>query len=227
MSMFTKGIVIDENQRCDAVVSVAGDTLSQYPAVRSLLIAMFANDPCTFEHSRRVAEQSKAFAKWLNLKPEFVTAIYYGGLLHDIGKLAIDDRVLQKCEKLSQDEYEYIKTHSLLGEQILLPLQLNETIMHIVKYHHERWDGGGYPMKLSETQIPFEARLVSIVDAFDAMVFRRPYAQRDMTAKEALHEVIQCCNSQFDADLAEQFQLFMKSSIEEAMCPPLNCEGHQ
>ncbi|MDC3412925.1 HD-GYP domain-containing protein [Terrihalobacillus insolitus] len=170
----------------DTVEMVVGDKLAHYSAAHSLLIAMLISDPYTFEHSRRVSQQSKAFAEWLHLESELVTAIYYGSLLHDIGKLAINDRVLNKRGKLSQDEYEYVKTHPLLGEQILRPLQLSETILNIVRHHHERWDGYGYPMKLAEKQIPFEARLVCIIDAFDAMMVKRPYLKRNMTIEKQL-----------------------------------------
>jgi HD-GYP domain-containing protein (c-di-GMP phosphodiesterase class II) len=143
--------------------------------VRALSAAIDAKDPYTCGHSDRVAQVSVRLAKQLGLDPEQLNTIYLAGLLHDIGKIGIDDNVLRKPGKLTDAEYEHIKQHPRLGYQILADLKPLDKIFPVVLHHHESWNGKGYPAGLAGEDIPLLARIVAVADSFDAMSSDRPY----------------------------------------------------
>jgi putative nucleotidyltransferase with HDIG domain len=143
--------------------------------VRAFTSAIDAKDPYTCGHSDRVARVAVRLAKELDCDAELLHTLYMAGLLHDIGKIGIDDAVLRKPDKLSQAEFEHIKEHPELGFRILADIAQLAAVLPAVLHHHEQWDGRGYPMKLVADQIPLIARIVAVADAFDAMSSDRPY----------------------------------------------------
>lgn len=145
--------------------------------VRALSSAIDAKDPYTCGHSDRVARVAVRLAQELGCDAKTINTIYLSGLLHDIGKIGIDDSVLRKPGKLSSAEYEHIKTHSEIGHRILLDIKKLDDVLPVVLHHHESWDGGGYPGKLESHEIPLSARIVAVADAYDAMGSDRPYRQ--------------------------------------------------
>lgn len=143
--------------------------------VRALTSAIDAKDPYTCGHSDRVARISVRLAKELGCTTETLHTLYMSGLLHDIGKIGIDDAVLRKPGKLTDAEFEHIKEHPELGYRILADIKQLNDVLPAVLHHHEQWDGGGYPFKLTGDQTPQIARIVAVADAFDAMSSDRPY----------------------------------------------------
>jgi hypothetical protein len=143
--------------------------------VRSLTSAIDAKDSYTCGHSDRVARIAVRLAEELGCDTKTIETLYMAGQLHDIGKIGINDDVLQKAGRLSEDEYEHIKQHVAIGHHILHDLARLEEVLPVVLHHHETWDGCGYPSKLDSDQIPLAARILAVADAFDAMSSDRPY----------------------------------------------------
>ena len=113
----------------------------------------------------------------MGLDPEQLNTLYMSGLLHDVGKIGIDDNVLRKPGKLTEAEYEHIKMHPTLGHKILKDIKQLDQVLPVVLHHHEQWDGGGYPYALEDEETPLLARITAVADAFDAMSSDRPYRQ--------------------------------------------------
>lgn len=143
--------------------------------VRALTSAIDAKAPYTCGHSDRVARVAVRLAEELGCEHKAISTIYLSGLLHDIGKIGIDDSVLRKPGKLTDAEYEHIKTHVQIGHRILVDLRKLDDVLPVVLHHHESWDGRGYPHHLAGERIPLPARIVAVADAFDAMASDRPY----------------------------------------------------
>jgi putative nucleotidyltransferase with HDIG domain len=172
--------------------------------VRALTSAIDAKDPYTCGHSDRVARVAVRLAQELNCPPESMETIYLSGLLHDVGKIGIDDQVLRKPGKLTEAEYEHIKTHARVGFNILKDLKKLEQILPVVLYHHESWDGRGYPDGLAGEDIPYLARIVAVADAFDAMGSDRPY--RKGMDDEKMDQILRSgAGQQWDAGVVEAF----------------------
>jgi putative nucleotidyltransferase with HDIG domain len=143
--------------------------------VRALTSAIDAKDPYTCGHSERVARISVRLAEELGCNRTDVDTIYLSGLLHDVGKIGIDDQVLRKPGKLTDAEYEHIKTHATIGHRILSDIKQLDHVLPVVRHHHEQWNGKGYPDGLAGEAIPLLARIVAVADSFDAMGSDRPY----------------------------------------------------
>jgi HD-GYP domain-containing protein (c-di-GMP phosphodiesterase class II) len=143
--------------------------------VRALTSAIDAKDPYTCGHSDRVAQISVRLAQELNCDGEMLNTIYLSGLLHDIGKIGVEDLVLRKPGSLTELEFERIKEHPTIGHRILVDLKRLDDVLPVVLHHHEYFNGKGYPLQLAGDQIPLSARIVSVADAFDAMASARPY----------------------------------------------------
>ncbi|WP_233200163.1 HD-GYP domain-containing protein [Blastopirellula marina] len=143
--------------------------------VRALTSAIDAKDPYTCGHSDRVARLSVCLAKELGLDERILNLMYMAGLLHDVGKIGIDDCVLRKPGRLTDEEYEHIKLHPELGCNILSGLKQLQDVLPVVLHHHEQWDGKGYPYGLAGESIPLLARITAVADAYDAMSSDRPY----------------------------------------------------
>lgn len=143
--------------------------------VRAMSSAIDAKDPYTHGHSDRVARVAVRLAKELDCPQETLKAIYLSGLLHDIGKIGVDDNVLRKPGKLTEAEFQHVKTHVDIGYRILRDLRKIGHVLPVVLHHHEAWDGSGYPYGLAGASIPFMARIVAVADSYDAMSSDRPY----------------------------------------------------
>ena len=173
-------------------------------AIQALADALEVKDSYTRGHSVRVSQYSSAIARALNLDPEMIRQIELGGHLHDIGKIGVREAVLNKPGKLTDAEYQHIMTHPVTGWRILSPLLAEASIaLNVVRSHHERVDGKGVPDGLKGDQIPLEARIAAVADAYDAMLSVRPYRGAQMTLDEALRELTDNSGSQFDARVVE------------------------
>ena len=174
-------------------------------SVHSLVEALELKDPYTRGHSARVSFYAATAARALGLGDDAVRQIELGGHLHDIGKIGVREAVLNKAGPLTPEEYEHIMTHPVLGWRILTPLLADQPlVLNIVRSHHERLDGRGVPDGLRGNDIPLEARIASVADAFDAMLSRRPYRQ-GRSRPEALAELRARTGAQFDPDVVAAF----------------------
>jgi diguanylate cyclase (GGDEF)-like protein/putative nucleotidyltransferase with HDIG domain len=163
-----------------------------------------ARDPYGGSHAAQVAKYASAIATELRLPPERVELVRQAGFLHDLGKIAISDRVLYKATSLTDDELEYMKRHTVIGAKLL---ETSESLRHLaafVRYHHERWDGKGYPDGRQGEAIPLEARILNVCDSVEAMASDRPY-HKGMSVNDILAEVRCCAGKQFDPAVAEAF----------------------
>jgi putative two-component system response regulator len=170
----------------------------------TLAAAVEAKDPYTEGHLRRLERYASQLSDSLGLSVHVMTVIRYGALLHEIGKIGVPDAVLHKPEPLAPEEFEIIKQHPAFGERICRPLRLGAEVGPIVRGHHERWDGAGYPDGLAGEAIPLGARIVAIADAFDAMTTDRPY-RKALDVGSALAELRRGAGTQWDPDLVECF----------------------
>ena len=172
--------------------------------VRALTSAIDAKDPYTCGHSDRVARVAVRLAEELGCDAKTLNTLYLAGLLHDIGKIGVNDAVLHKAGKLSDDEYAHIKQHVNIGHRILNDLAKLEDVLPVVLHHHESWDGGGYPHRLATQRIPLPARIVAVADAFDAMSSDRPY--RKGMPDEKVEEILRAgAGQQWDPEVVDAF----------------------
>ena len=173
--------------------------------VTSLASAIDAKDEYTKGHSSSVSRYSEALARSLNLPEKDVERIKLGAILHDIGKIGIPENVLRKPSRLTDDEWEIMKQHPTIGaEKVLLPNESLHDLIPIVKYHHEHWDGSGYPEKLKGEEIPLAARIVSVADAYHALISDRPY--RNGLSVEKACEILKLgAGIQWDKRLVDEF----------------------
>ncbi|WP_047960244.1 HD-GYP domain-containing protein [Desulfovibrio sp. TomC] len=172
----------------------------------SLGKAIDAKDPHTLAHSEEVAEVANYLATVMGLPREATACIHVAGHLHDIGKIGVPDAVLGKPGRLNPNEWEKMKAHPVIGAEILLPLTCfaQTGIVAMVKAHHERFDGGGYPQGLCGQAIPLGARIICVADSLSAMLQTRPYRPA-MGFDEALREIVRCSGSQFDPEVVAAF----------------------
>ena len=188
---FNQEEIVNHNHLMEMVTSLAG--------------AIDAKDPYTKGHSTSVSRYAEALARAVNLPEHEVERIKIGALLHDVGKIGIPESVLKKPGKLDDDEWEIMKQHPTIGaEKVLAPNEALRDLIPIVKYHHERLDGKGYPEQLKGNQIPLAARIVSVADAYHALVSDRPY-RKGMPIEKACAILKEGAGIQWDADLVRQF----------------------
>ena len=163
-----------------------------------------AKDPYTRGHSDRVSEYSVLIGKKLGLDENTLHTLKIGGLFHDIGKIGIPDSILLKESKLDDEEYSQIKNHPMIGVHMLGDATIFKDIIPMVKHHHERFDGKGYPNQLSGKDIPYIARIAAVADTFDAMTSKRSY--RDALPLDIVKsELEKCSGTQFDPAIANVF----------------------
>lgn len=158
----------------------------------------------THGHGARVAALAEPIAYRLGWSAARIAALRFGAPLHDIGKVSVPMHVLRKAGPLTLDELAEIRTHPRAGAQLVLPLRAARAALPYVLFHHEWWNGGGYPAGLRGRAIPAEARLLAVADAFDAMTSPRPY-RHALTADRALVEIDACAGTQFDPQIASLF----------------------
>lgn len=177
---------------------------SYLSAVRALANSIDAKDPYTRGHSERVARYSMEIGRVLNLPTEEIKTLHVGALLHDIGKISIAESIINKNDKLTDSEYETMKTHPSRGASIIEPARFLREKVPLIRYHHERYDGKGYPDGLKGTDIPMLARIICVADSYDAMTSKRAYRDT-MPRLEARTELIRCSGSQFDPKIVNAF----------------------
>jgi HD-GYP domain-containing protein (c-di-GMP phosphodiesterase class II) len=170
----------------------------------ALASAQAARDPTTAAHCTRVTELACRLATWMGWNELEIQRLRVGARLHDIGKVMISDRILSKRGPLSPEELDEIRTHPAAGARLIAPVGPAEDALPYVLYHHERWDGGGYPTRRPGADVPEGARLLAVVDAFDAMTSTRPY-RRALPTFHALAEIERCAGTQFDPEIAHAF----------------------
>lgn len=192
-SMKLENITLSEN----IFTSIVG-------AINSLLNALDARDTYTKDHSNRVTQYALKIARAYRCKQEMLDSISFAGPLHDIGKIGIRDEVLLKRSGFTIAERDVMRSHVVRGEEILRPLNLMLMEKSIVLYHHERWDGSGYPHGLVGEAIPLIARIFSIADTYDAMTSTRPY-RNALVHNVAVEEILRCRGAQFDPEVVDAF----------------------
>jgi putative nucleotidyltransferase with HDIG domain len=170
----------------------------------ALASAQAARDPSTAAHCTRVTDLAVRLATWMGWDSVRVERLRLGARLHDIGKVTISERILRKRGPLSPEELAEVRTHPTAGVRLIAPVGPARDAIPYVLFHHERWDGTGYPARCKGTDVPEGARLLAVVDAFDAMTSTRPY-QRALPALHALAEIERCAGTQFDPDIAQAF----------------------
>ena len=173
-------------------------------SITSLAYALEAKDKYTSGHSQRVAEMAVATAREMGMPQDKVEKIRLAGLVHDIGKIGVRESVLNKAGKLTDDEYHEIISHCEIGERILSPILEDEEMLKMVRHHHERYDGMGYPDGLSGKRIPEAARVLAVADAYDAMTSDRPY-RAAMSSEMANAELEEGKGKQFDPVVVDAF----------------------
>jgi putative nucleotidyltransferase with HDIG domain len=177
---------------------------SSLEAIESLNATVEAKDPYTAGHSQRVQRIALALGAELGLSPKELDALRFGGLFHDIGKIAVPDVLLTKPGRLTPEEYELMKRHSAEGARIVAKFSRLRDSVPIIRHHHERWDGKGYPDGLALDEIPVAAAIAGLADAWDAMTIERPY-QRALTIAEAMAEVRDGRGTQFAPQVVDAF----------------------
>jgi putative nucleotidyltransferase with HDIG domain len=210
---------IELEQAREQMLAYAGDLRSAFKAerarraelehayvevVRALASAIDARDPYTGGHVDRVASYATALGRELGWNEEDLKVLEVGALLHDIGKIAVADAILRKNGPLDDDEWTEMKKHPTIGAGMLAGLVSLSTAVPAVLHHHERYDGKGYPAQLAGENIPRLARIVTIADAFDAMLTDRPY-RKGLPIEVAVDEFNRCIGSQFDPEFTEAF----------------------
>ena len=172
--------------------------------IKALSAAVEAKDVYTSGHCERVIGYAVQMGRLLNLPQNQIESIVFGATLHDIGKIGIDEKILQKPGKLTEREFNAIKTHPLTGAKILKAVNLPKEALEIVKYHHERYDGKGYPNGLKNGEIPLAARIISVADAFEALTSDRTY-RKALSKEEAINVLLAESGKQFDPEMVSVF----------------------
>jgi HD-GYP domain-containing protein (c-di-GMP phosphodiesterase class II) len=199
--------------RMSASIRIAFDDVQQaarenrelfLSSIRALAEAIDAKDPYTRGHSERVATYSAAVATEMGLPPDEVEKTRLSALLHDVGKIGVDDRIIRKPTALTEEEFEAMKTHPIKGAAIMSAIPQLADVIPGMRYHHEKWTGGGYPEGLKGEQIPLQARIVSVADTFDAMTTTRPY-QQAMEIGFVIERIRQLSGVRFDPKVAAAF----------------------
>ena len=175
-----------------------------FETVEALAEAIEKKDSYTGGHTKRVAHFAMSIARQMRLTPEQMRAVRLGAILHDVGKIGIDDHILKKDGSLNDEEWRLMKTHPQLGFEIMHRVEGMYEVTHGIRFHHERWDGRGYPNGLKGEEIPLVARVISVADAYDAMVSNRPYRQ-GIGVERAYDEIVKNQGTQFDPVVVQAF----------------------
>jgi len=178
--------------------------------VQALATSLEAKDNYTSGHSARVTHYSMLLAESLGIGDQMLQNLRYAAQLHDIGKIGITERILNKPGKLTDWEFAAIKDHPVIGERIIQGLDFLDDVRAIIRHHHERWDGAGYPDGVAAEDIPLLARIMAIADSFDAMTTARPY-RAALSRQAAIAELVKCAGSQFDPHLVTMFLEVLKA----------------
>lgn len=183
-------------------------------SIQTLRYTVEAKDNYTRGHSDRVSEYSVLIGKKCKLSDDDLKNLQLGGLFHDVGKIGIPDAIIQKGSKLTDDEYSEIKNHPSIGAHILSTATIFKDIIPIVKHHHEKYDGSGYPGQLQGDDIPYLARIAAIADTFDAMTSKRSYRD-SLPIEVVISEFKKYRGTQFDPELIDIFLDILKNNLNE------------
>ncbi|MHB8921918.1 MAG: HD-GYP domain-containing protein, partial [Thermoleophilia bacterium] len=190
------------------------DLESARDVIYTLALAIEANDPYTRGHSERVAEYGYRLAARLGFDENMQQTIRNAGILHDIGKIGISEAILQKPGPLTDKELILVQDHPAIGEKICKPLRSANLLLTVIRHHQERFDGDGYPDCLTGKDIPIEARIVSVCDAFDAMTSPRPY-RPPMSRKQAIGTLHREAGKQWDPEIVKEFVALLEEEQAE------------
>ena len=185
-------------------------------SIEVLRYTVEAKDPYTRGHSDRVSAYSVLIGEKLGLSEEDIKTLRIGGLFHDIGKIGIPDSILLKEARLTDDEYSQIKNHPSIGAHILQNATIFKDIIPIVKHHHERYDGNGYPGRLKGEEIPYFARIAAVADTFDAMTSKRSY-RNALPLNVVKDEIEKCSGTQFDPEIAKVFLDILNNDYDKVI----------
>jgi HD-GYP domain-containing protein (c-di-GMP phosphodiesterase class II) len=180
-----------------------------------LLRTMRAKQPELDQHAGHVAHLAARVARRLDVDGEALDEVFRAAQLHDIGKVGIPDAVLNKASRLTDAEWEFVRNHTILGERILQGAPALRPIARLVRASHERWDGSGYPDRLRGEEIPLGARIVSVCDAYEAMITERSY-RAAMSPEGACQELRRCAGVQFDPAVVEAFLAVVADEGDES-----------
>ena len=181
-------------------------------SIHALVHAVEAKDPYTKRHSEQVAHYATNLADHIGVARQTIESIRTAALLHDVGKIGVPDHILTKSGPLTKEEFDQVRRHPVLGAEILQNISMLTAQARLVRYHHEHWDGSGYPEGLSGEEIPFGSRIIHLADAMDAMLMERTY-KRAYPVEKMLRELCRCAGTQFEPKLAA--------------CAVKWCEGHR
>lgn len=173
---------------------------------------IYEKDFYTWEHSKNVAFYANTICEVLPISEEEKLKIHLASILHDVGKISIDDLILNKPDKLTVEEYEEIKKHSIIGEKITMNIEDFEDLSDIIRSHHERWDGTGYPDGLKDDEIPFASQIIAIADTFDALTSDRIY-RKSISQNSAIEILISEKGKQFNPELVDIFTDILYNDI--------------
>ncbi|MDD5131211.1 MAG: HD domain-containing protein [bacterium] len=178
--------------------------------IATLAKALETKDAYTLGHTERVTEYAVKIAKYMGLKEDDIEVLHKAALIHDIGKIGIKSEILNKKETLNDEDWKVIKTHPIMGINILSPMKILGNMLPIIRYHHERYDGAGYPEGLAREEIPIGARILSVADSYDAMTSDRPYHER-FPIEQAIAEIKNNSGTQFDPDVVKALLEILKN----------------
>jgi putative nucleotidyltransferase with HDIG domain len=173
-------------------------------SIRAFAAAIDAKDPYTRGHSERVAAVSRVIARQLSLSEETQQKIWIAALLHDVGKIGVEDQVLRKVGRLTDEEFEQMKSHTVIGAEIMSSIEQLREMIPVIRWHHEAWNGRGYPDGKKGDEIPLWARVVAVADTFDAVTTNRPY-QQAYDIEEAIAIITKLTGNRFDAKVVTAF----------------------
>jgi len=193
-------------------------------AVSVIADGIDAREPTMMGHSQRVAEHAVELARTLGMDEHALETLGTAARIHDIGKIGICDSILSKPTALSKQELRYIRSHSIKGDRIIRSLGFLDRVRRVVRHHHERWDGAGYPDGLKGDEIPFLSRIMMIADSWDAITSGRPYRAARSTG-DALREIVHCSGSQFDPNMARVFTEMQKKAAAGAASRATQARG--
>jgi HD-GYP domain-containing protein (c-di-GMP phosphodiesterase class II) len=187
-------------------------------SVKALVLAVEAKDPYTRRHSEQVAHYAGNIATALGLLGPALESTRVASVLHDIGKIGVPDHILTKPGPLTDEEFQYIRRHPALGSDILVSITLFGNEAKLVRYHHERWDGKGYPDGLTGEESPLVSRIIQVADSIDAMLMERTY-KKGYTVEKMLAELARCAGTQFDPRIAAAALAWCRSHREALFLP--------